>query len=122
MAFKVVYWVHNDKQGYMVLRWVNCVHIDKIRSNGLERGQLVHNPKIKQNGQFRLNQKFLLKSVVHQNVQFQAILPKSLHFLPNTHFFQNKKWQIHGFKTRKTICHCNTLTETWKYTFSSKKK
>ena len=63
----------------------------KSRPWTIERGQLVHNPKIRQNGQFRLNQNFLLKSVVHQNVQFQAILPKSLHFPPNTHFFQNKK-------------------------------
>ena len=29
-----------QKSGHMVLKGVNWVHIDKIRSNGLERSQL----------------------------------------------------------------------------------
>ena len=28
------------KLGHMVLKGVNWIHLDKIRSNGLERGQL----------------------------------------------------------------------------------
>ena len=36
------------KLGQMVLKGVNWVHNDKIRSNGLERSQRVHNDKIGQ--------------------------------------------------------------------------
>ena len=45
-----------QKSGNMVLRGVIWVHNDKIRlnglirSNGLERSQLVHNDKIRSNG------------------------------------------------------------------------
>ena len=42
MVLKGVNWVHNEKirsNGQMV-KGVNCVHNDKIRSNGLERSQL----------------------------------------------------------------------------------
>ena len=37
------------KLGEMVLKGVNWAHNDKIRSNGLERSQLVHNDTIRSN-------------------------------------------------------------------------
>ena len=39
-GLKGVNWVHNTNSGHMVLKAVNWVHNDKIRSNGLERGNL----------------------------------------------------------------------------------
>ena len=38
------------KLGQMVLKRVNCVHNNKIRSNGLERSQLENTIKIMSNG------------------------------------------------------------------------
>ena len=46
---KGVIWVHNTKSGNMILKGVNCVHNDNIRSNGLER-TWVHNAKIRSYG------------------------------------------------------------------------
>ena len=40
MVLKGVNWYIMIKLGQMVLKGVNCVHIYKIRSNGLERSQL----------------------------------------------------------------------------------
>ena len=40
MVLKGVNWVHNDKIRSMVLKGVNWVHNDKTRLNGLERSQL----------------------------------------------------------------------------------
>ena len=37
------------KLGQIVLKGVNWVHNNKIRSNSLERSQLVHNDKIRLN-------------------------------------------------------------------------
>ena len=37
---KVINWVHNDKLGQMVLKGINCIDNNKIRSIGLERSQL----------------------------------------------------------------------------------
>ena len=39
MVLKWVNSVHNDKIRSMVLKGVNCVHNDKMMSNGLERSQ-----------------------------------------------------------------------------------
>ena len=39
-----------QKSGHMVLKGVNWVHNDKIRSNGLERRYWVHIDKIRSNG------------------------------------------------------------------------
>ena len=41
MVLKGVICVHNGKLGQMILKGVNWVHNDKIRSNDLERSQLV---------------------------------------------------------------------------------
>ena len=38
------------KSGQMVLKGVNWVHNDKIRSNGLERSNWVDNDEIRSNG------------------------------------------------------------------------
>ena len=46
---------------------------------------------------------FLLKSAVHQNVQFQAILPRNLHFPPNTHFSKIKNNKYMDSKQEKQL-------------------
>ena len=40
IVLKRVKWVTMQTEGHMVLKGVNCVHNDKIWSNGLERSQM----------------------------------------------------------------------------------